>query len=499
MCDLFKESIMFKQFSLTPPVRIALAVILAVSTLTFVIYKVASTGKTPAPITSKSMPDIYGHNEDVPYERAPLPEDLAARSERSRNKGFISSGESVLSLMDTFSCSAVTSIPQTECEALVALFNSTNGGMWEYSGGWFETDDPCEWSGVYCLDGHVEELWLYKNNMTGPIPPELGNLPYLTHLDLGFNYLLGNVPEQIWFLTRLEVLMLDVNQLTGTIPNDIGNLRDLQFLDLNSNEFTGPIPPAIGNLFYLSTLDISYNHFYGEIPFSITSLVNLLPEWTDINYNHLYSTSSPVIAFLNKIDTYWQDTQKPLGTFFDVLPGFWAESFIDAIYAAGITGGCKGKPILFCPAAHVYRGDMAIFLERGMNDKDFSPPAATGIFTDVLPSAYYASWVEQLYEDGITGGCSVSPLMYCPSAKVSRAQMAVFLLKAKHGKDYQPPAATGKFSDVPQGSFFEPWIEQLAEEGITAGCGAGIYCPSSPVTRAQMAVFLTRTFDLDIP
>jgi hypothetical protein len=72
----------------------------------------------------------------------------------------------------------------------------------------------------------------------------------------------------------------------------------------------------------------------------------------------------------------------------------------------------------------------------------------------------------------------------------------VFLLRAKYGAAYVPPAATGVFNDVPVGSFAAAFIEQLAAEGITAGCGGGNYCPNGEVTRAQMAVFLVRIFGL---
>jgi hypothetical protein len=74
--------------------------------------------------------------------------------------------------------------------------------------------------------------------------------------------------------------------------------------------------------------------------------------------------------------------------------------------------------------------------------------------------------------------------------------MAVFLLKATHTSTYTPPAATGVFTDVPKGYWADKWIEQLALEGITSGCGAGTYCPDAGVTRAQMAVFLVKTFSL---
>jgi hypothetical protein len=76
--------------------------------------------------------------------------------------------------------------------------------------------------------------------------------------------------------------------------------------------------------------------------------------------------------------------------------------------------------------------------------------------------------------------------------------MAVFLLRAKHGAGYIPPTVGGStgFNDVSADYWAAAWIKQLAAEGITGGCGTGIYCPENPVTRAQMAVFLVRTFNL---
>jgi len=83
---------------------------------------------------------------------------------------------------------------------------------------------------------------------------------------------------------------------------------------------------------------------------------------------------------------------------------------------------------------------------------------------------------------------------------VTRGQMAVFLLRAKHGADFQPPDATGIFADVPVTHVFARWIEQLAREGVTSGCGTSpaVYCPEDPVTRGQMAVFLVRAFNLPL-
>ena len=59
-----------------------------------------------------------------------------------------------------------------------------------------------------------------------------------------------------------------------------------------------------------------------------------------------------------------------------------------------------------------------------------------------------------------------------------------------------PPVAPGVFGDVPATHWAAAWIEELARAGVTAGCGAGQYCPESPVSRAQMAIFLVRAFGL---
>lgn len=188
------------------------------------------------------------------------------------------------------------------------------------------------------------------------------------------------------------------------------------------------------------------------------------------------------------------------GTFSDVLVSNWAWKYIEAIYSAGITGGCSTNPLNYCPNTQVTRAQMAIFLETGMNGPTFTPPDATGtVFHDIPADHWAARWIEQLAADGITGGCGNGN--YCPNMPINREQMAVFLLLAKHGPDYVPPAVgdgTG-FNDVPVNHWAAVWIRQLAAEGITGGCGGGNYCPAAPVTRAQMAVFLQVTFGLPLP
>jgi hypothetical protein len=78
--------------------------------------------------------------------------------------------------------------------------------------------------------------------------------------------------------------------------------------------------------------------------------------------------------------------------------------------------------------------------------------------------------------------------------------MAIVLLRALHGGAYVPPPATGtRFIDVPATYWAAGWIEQLAAEGITNGCAPDLYCPERLVKRDEMAVFLTRAFNLALP
>jgi S-layer homology domain len=185
-------------------------------------------------------------------------------------------------------------------------------------------------------------------------------------------------------------------------------------------------------------------------------------------------------------------------SFSDVPLGHWAWQWIESLYQAGITGGCQADPLAYCPESNVKRAEMAVFLERGIHGASYSPPGASGaVFADVPSSHWAAGWIEQLAAEGITAGCGGGN--YCPESPATRAEMAVFLLRAEHGSAYTPPPAGGtQFADVPDINWAAAWIEQLAAEGITAGCGDGNYCPDSPVTRAQMAVFLVRTFNLPL-
>jgi hypothetical protein len=183
-------------------------------------------------------------------------------------------------------------------------------------------------------------------------------------------------------------------------------------------------------------------------------------------------------------------------TYGDVPFSHSAWEYIERLYNAGITGGCTTTPLNYCPNNSVNRAQMAIFLLRGIHGSAYTPPAATGTVFDDVPSNAFAA---AWIEQLAAEGITggCGGGNYCPNNTVTRSQMAIFLLRAKYGSAHTPPAATGTvFADIPSNAFAASWIEQLAGEGITGGCGGGNYCPNNAVTRSQMAIFLVRTFNL---
>ena len=168
------------------------------------------------------------------------------------------------------------------------------------------------------------------------------------------------------------------------------------------------------------------------------------------------------------------------------------EPAIDALARDGVLDGTECGEGLFCPEEPVLRWVMAVWLVRVIDGTRVSAPAATA-FADVDPSVWWAPYVERLVELGVTKGCSTGPLRFCPDDSVTRAQMATFLVRALELED-APPAG---FVDT-AGNAHETRIDALAAASITAGCAAGPlrFCPDDSVTRAQMATFLVRAFDV---
>ncbi len=153
-------------------------------------------------------------------------------------------------------CSKVTEISETECRALVALYESTGGEEWTDVDGWLVGDQPCAWGGVTCRAGHVLWLALPDAGLSGSLPPELGDLRWLQVLNLSLNELTAPLPRELGALADLQALYLVWNPtLTGTLPEELGDLRNLQELNLSLNQLVGPLPEGFLNV-RLTSLDL---------------------------------------------------------------------------------------------------------------------------------------------------------------------------------------------------------------------------------------------------
>ena len=161
-------------------------------------------------------------------------------------------------------------------EALVALYEATDGPNWTNSENWL-TDAPlAQWHGVRVdREGRVTRLELPENGLAGRLPPEIGGLAKLDALVLPGNRLTGPIPPELGGLASLWRLDVGENLLTGPIPPELGNLSNLRRMYLHGNELTGPIPPELGRLSALEILFLDYNPLTGPIPPELGNLSNL--------------------------------------------------------------------------------------------------------------------------------------------------------------------------------------------------------------------------------
>jgi hypothetical protein len=199
-----------------------------------------------------------------------------------------------------FDCASVSQIPVTECEALVSLYDSTNGPGWIDNSGWLATSEPCAWTGITCTAGHVSHISLAYNRLAGPLPPALGDLSQLRAVELGSNQLRGPIPAELAKLSELASLYLWDNQLTGPLPLVLENLDKLRSLYLAHNQLSGSIPPEMGGLKSLESLDLSYNQFEGTIPPELGELDNLYLLY--LSHNKLSGGIPVTFDNLSKLD-----------------------------------------------------------------------------------------------------------------------------------------------------------------------------------------------------
>ena len=181
---------------------------------------------------------------------------------------------------------ALADVPASEYNALMDLYNSTNGAGWRSNPGWGVlpvcSGGVSTWSGVTCdaTDTHVTMLYLPFTNLTGPLPATLNQLTQLQSFYADFNYFNGPIPP-LAGLAQLQNFNATYSQLTGSIPPLTG-LTLLQNFHVDNNRLTGPIPSLTG-LTALQDFSAEYNQLTGSIP-SLTGLTALQSFSVNDNY-----------------------------------------------------------------------------------------------------------------------------------------------------------------------------------------------------------------------
>ena len=289
----------------------------------------------------------------------------------------------------------------------------------------------------------------------------------------------------------VPVAMAAGERVTATATNPDGATSEFsQRLPFSMVPSSGP--PAAG-----SSITITGTNFSADATVTLGG-----QPATDIvvTNDHSISAKTPALSAGTANDLVVTNTDGSTGT----LEKAWVANFLDVptfnlfyIYVtnlvsnaitAGIGGGLYGvdEPTL--------RQQMAVFILKAKHGLCYTPPPCTGVFDDVPCPSTFANWIEAMAAEQITGGCGGGN--FCPTNPVRRDQMAAFLLKGEHGSSYAPPDCIGRFGDVPCPSQFADWIEQLAAENITGGCGGDLYCPTANANRGQMATFVVKTFHL---
>ncbi|XP_076905235.1 polygalacturonase inhibitor-like [Bidens hawaiensis] len=172
---------------------------------------------------------------------------------------------------------------------------------------WQTTLDCCKW---YCLKcnkttGRVVELTISSGNISGQIPPEVGDLPYLQTLEFRkLTNLTGQIPSSISKLTHLTMLTLSWTNLTGPVPSFLSQLKNLDYLDLSFNTLTGSIPSELATLPKLTEMNLSRNKLTGVIPESFGKFSKNFKA-LHLSHNQLTGQVPKSLGFLNLLTIHF--------------------------------------------------------------------------------------------------------------------------------------------------------------------------------------------------
>ncbi len=194
-------------------------------------------------------------------------------------------------------------VSQIEREALIAIFNATNGPDWTNNTNWNTSVPVCQWYGVTVTNNHVTRLNLYDNALVGTIPPEAGNLTFVEYFYLHKNQLSGTIPPELGNLSNVIQLWIQDNQLTGTIPISFGSLLTMVSFQAGKNQLTGPLPSGLGNLTQLEELSLGYNQITGSIPPELGNMSSL--KFMNLFSNQLSGSIPPELGNISTLTSLY--------------------------------------------------------------------------------------------------------------------------------------------------------------------------------------------------
>lgn len=257
------------------------------------------------------------------------------------NAIFVRPHKSSALLLDCSTASNIV-VPVQECQALVDLYDSTNGPNWDVSTNWDTDTNVCNWYGVTCLSNRVRTLDLNTNNLWGTLPVSMSGLTQITHLNLSNNNIMGILPSEWSSLTSMLNFQIWNNDLTGSLPSSWSGWTIVNTFEVEGNNLIGTLPSSWSTWRAIINFHVSYNNltgtfpsswslwtgagvmnmafsnnfFHGAIPASWTNLTNLANTvGLSLNYNCLdVPQPEPPATFVDtKAWTGWKLTQTCTG------------------------------------------------------------------------------------------------------------------------------------------------------------------------------------------
>ena len=155
---------------------------------------------------------------------------------------------------------------KAEREALIALYNATDGDNWTDNTNWLSDKPLEEWARVNRGESGMLTVYLSENGLKGTLPPALFQVQTIEAMDFSKNELTGNLPAEVGECTGLQYLSVGGNRLSGSLPDTWQGLKELVFLNLSGNNFEGTLPASLCELEKLGMLDLKQNRFSGSLP-----------------------------------------------------------------------------------------------------------------------------------------------------------------------------------------------------------------------------------------